>query len=50
MASPLVRKLALGQLEGLVLDWVADYGDEFPALRDLCHEIEVQVDKERENL
>lgn len=44
------RKISLARLEGEVLDWAADHGDTFPALRDLCHEISVQIDKERETL
>lgn len=44
------RKIFLARLEGEVLDWAAEHGDTFPALRDLCHEIEMQIDKERETL
>lgn len=44
------RKISLARLEGEVLDWAADHGDAFPILRDLCHEIEMQIDKERETL
>lgn len=44
------KKLALARLESEALDWARDHGDTFPALRDLCHEIDVQIDKERESL
>ena len=44
------KKIALARLESEALDWVQDHGDTFPVLRDMCHEIGVQVDKERENL
>lgn len=44
------KKVALSRLEGEVLDWMRDHGDTFPDLRDLCHEISVYIDKERENL
>lgn len=44
------KKIALARLESEALDWAGGHGDTFPALRDLCHEIEVQIDHERENL
>lgn len=44
------KKIALARLEGEVLGWMSDYGDEFTKLRDLCHEIEVQIEKDREEL
>ena len=44
------KKVALARIEGEALDWARDHGDTFPALRDLCHEISVHVDIERENL
>lgn len=44
------KKIALARLENEALDWMREYGDTFPELRDLCHAITVQVDKERENL
>lgn len=45
--SPEEKKIALARLEGEVLDWMHDHGDTFPTLRDLCHEIAVQIDTER---
>lgn len=44
------RKVALGRLEAEVIDWADAHGDTFPVLRDLCHEIEVQIDTERTQL
>ncbi|ERS41855.1 MULTISPECIES: hypothetical protein [Corynebacterium] len=44
------KKVALARLEGEVLDWARDHGDAFPTLRDLCHQIEVEIEKEREQL
>lgn len=44
------KKVALSRLEGEVLDWARDHGDTFPTLRDICHEISVTIDFERENL
>ncbi|MBK4144637.1 hypothetical protein GWO57_08310 [Corynebacterium macginleyi] len=44
------RKVALARLEAEVIDWASANGDTFPALRDLCHEIEVQIDTERTQL
>ncbi|MBK4164023.1 hypothetical protein [Corynebacterium macginleyi] len=48
--SPEAKKIALARIEGEVLDWMRDHGDTFPVLRDLCHEIEVQIDTERTQL
>lgn len=48
--SPEAKKIALARLEGEVLDWMRDHGDTFPELRDLCHEIETTIDKERQQL
>lgn len=44
------RKVSLARLEAEVIDWANAHGDTFPALRDLCHEIEVQIDTERTQL
>lgn len=44
------KKIALARLEGEVLAWARDHGETFPALRDMCHEIGVQIDREREGL
>lgn len=44
------KKIALARLEGEALDWMRDHGDTFPTLRDLCHQIEVEIEKEREKL
>lgn len=44
------KKIALARLENEALDWMHEYGDMFPELRDLCHEIDVQIDKERTQL
>lgn len=48
--SPDQKKIALARLESEALDWARDHGDHFPALRDMCHEIGVQIDREREGL
>lgn len=39
------KKIALA-----ALDWMRDHGDIFPTLRDLCHQIEIEIEKEREQL
>lgn len=44
------KKVALAQLEGYALGWMQDHGDLFTGLRDLCHQIEVEIEKEREQL
>ncbi|HFB4872667.1 hypothetical protein NLL38_04275 [Corynebacterium accolens] len=44
------RKVSLARLEAEVIDWAKAHGDTFPVLRDLCHEIEVQIDTERTQL
>lgn len=44
------KKVALAQLEGYALDWMRDHGDLFTGLRDLCHQIEIEIEKEREQL
>ncbi|EGT5594941.1 hypothetical protein B7O34_10350 [Corynebacterium striatum] len=44
------KKVALARLEGEALDWMRDHGDIFPTLRDLCHQIEIEIEKEREQL
>lgn len=44
------KKIALARLEDEALGWARDHGDNFPALRDMCHEIGVQIDREREGL
>lgn len=41
------KKIALGRLEGEVLDWAKDHGDDFPTLRDLCAQIADEIDEER---
>lgn len=44
------KKVALKLCEGYALDWMHDHGDLFTGLRDLCHQIEVEIEKEREQL
>lgn len=44
------KKLALNQLESYALAWTRDHGEHWSNLRDLCHEIETTIDKERQNL
>ncbi|PXY12796.1 hypothetical protein [Corynebacterium striatum] len=44
------KKVALARLEGEALDWMRDHGDIFPTLWDLCHQIEIEIEKEREQL
>lgn len=48
MVSSDLKKIALAKLEGQTLDWLADYGDLFHELRDLCFTISEQIDIERD--
>lgn len=44
------RKIVYARLEVEVMDWVRDHSDLSPELRDLCLQIEQQIDRERANL
>lgn len=45
---PPLDKIALAQLEGQTLDWMHSHGDRFPRLRDLLHEVSVEIDATRD--
>lgn len=44
------KKLALTTIDGPVQDWIEDHGHLYPLIRDLCHQITVHVEKEKEKL
>lgn len=45
--APEQRKLALNDLQSVVVRWMRDHGDVFPDLRDALHEVDVAIDEER---
>lgn len=50
MTPPIVKKIALANIEGVTLDWIKDYEDVFPDICDKLHEATVLVEQAREEL